>query len=76
MGLISKVVRPEFIPCKDDIYGIIIPINDFPIFTKIDPSEVIAYYLESCQKDGIDPMVDPFNMPKTYTDVHGKMKKE
>lgn len=27
-------------------------------------------------KDGIDPMVDPFNIPKTYPDIHGKRKKE
>lgn len=33
-------------------------------------------YLESCLKDGIDPLVDPFNLPETYPDVHGKRKKE
>lgn len=46
------------------------------IFTKIDPLEVLTYYLEACMKDGIDPVVDPFNLPKTYPDVHGKRKKE
>lgn len=27
-------------------------------------------------KDRIDPLVDPFNLPETYPDVHGKRKKE
>lgn len=51
-------------------------VDNFPIFTKIDPREVLQYYLERCQKDGIDPLVDPFNLPETYPDVHGKRKKE
>lgn len=53
-----------------------IVLDDFPVFTKIDPPEVLQYSLESCQRDGIGPMVDPFNLPKTYPDVHGKRKKE
>lgn len=52
-----------------------IPVDNFPIFTKIDPPEVLAYYLESYLKDGIEPMVDPFNLPEIYPDVHGKRKK-
>lgn len=63
IGLISKVVRPDFIPLKDYIYRMRIPVDNFPIFTKIDPLEVLKYYLESCLKDGIDPLVDPFNLP-------------
>lgn len=57
MGLISKIVRPNLIPPKDDIFGMRIPIENFQIFTKIDPSEVLEYYLESCLKDGIDPLL-------------------
>lgn len=53
-----------------------IPEDDFPIFIKIDHSEVLQYYLESCKKDGIDPMVDHFNLLETYPDVHGKREKE
>lgn len=45
-------------------------------FTKIDPLKVLKYYLESCQKDGIEPIRDPFNLPETYLDIHGKRKKE
>lgn len=63
MGLISKVVRPDSIPSKDDICGTSILVENFLIFTKIDPSEVLGYYLEYCLKDGIYPMVDPFNLP-------------
>ena len=33
-------------------------------------------YLENCLRDGIDPMVDPLNLPETYPDIHGKRKKE
>lgn len=53
-----------------------IPVDNFPIFTKMYPPEVLAYYLERCLKDGIDPMVDPFNLPETYLDVHGKRTKK
>lgn len=76
MGLISKVVRPYFITLKDDICGTRTPVDNFPIFIKIDPLEILMAYLERCQKDGIDPMVYPFNLPETYPDVHGKRKKE
>ncbi|XP_050897261.1 uncharacterized protein LOC127104091 [Lathyrus oleraceus] len=76
MGLISRVVRPYFIPSKDDIYGMKTLVENFHIFTQIDPPEVLLYYLESCHKDGIDSMVDPFNIPETYPYVHGKRKKE
>lgn len=76
MGLIFKVVRPNFIPSKDDICGMRIPVDNFPIFTKIDPPKVLKYYLESCLKDGIDPLVDPFNLSRTCPDVHRKRKKE
>lgn len=76
MGLISKLVKPYFIPSKDDICGTRILIDNFPIFTKIDPPEVMEYHLEGCLKDGIGPLVDPFNLPETHPDVHGKRKKE
>lgn len=33
-------------------------------------------YLESCLKDGIEPLVDPFNLSETFPDVHGKRKKD
>lgn len=33
-------------------------------------------YLKSCLKDGINPLVDPFNLPETYPYVHSKRKKE
>lgn len=76
IGLIYKVVRPYFIPLKDDICRMRILVDNFPIFTKIDPPEILMNYLESCLKDGIDSMVDPFNLEDTYPDVYGKRKKE
>lgn len=76
MGPISKVVWEDFIPSKDDICGMRIAVYNFQIFTEIDPLEVLKYYLESCLKNGIDPLVDPFNLPETYPHVHGKRKKE
>lgn len=54
MGLISKVVRPNVIPSKDDIHGMRILVDDFPIFTKVDPLEILMAYIESYLKDGID----------------------
>lgn len=53
-----------------------IPVENFQIFTKIHPPKVLEYHLESCLKDEIDPLVDLFNLPKTYPDVHRKRKKE
>lgn len=32
-------------------------------------------YLESCLKDGLEPLVDLFNLPETFPDVHGKRNK-
>lgn len=63
MGLISKVVKLDYLHIKEDICGMGILVDNFPIFTKIDPLEVLEYYLEICNKEGIDPMVDPFNLP-------------
>ncbi|XP_050890337.1 uncharacterized protein LOC127095731 [Lathyrus oleraceus] len=76
IGLIYNVVRSYFIPSKDDICGMRILVDNFPIFTKIVPPEILMDYLESCLKGGIDPMIDPFNLPGTYPDVYGKRKKE
>lgn len=76
MSLIFKVVRLNFIPSKDDICRTRTLIDNFPIFTKIDPLKYLMAYLKSCQKDGIDPLVDPFSPPETYPDVHGKRKKD
>lgn len=75
MGLISRIQWPNFILSKDDTCGIRNPIDNYPIFTKINPLEVLMAYLESCLRDGINPMVDPFNLPETYPDIHGKTKK-
>lgn len=76
ISLISKVLKPNIIHSKDDICGMRIPVDNFPIFTKIDPLEVLEYYLESYLKDGIYPIIDLFNLSETYPDVHGKKKKE
>lgn len=76
MGLISRFQRPYVIMTKDDICGTRNPIDNYPIFTKIDPPQVMMAYLERCMKDGIEPLVDPFNLPDTHLDVHGKRKKE
>lgn len=66
MGLISKFRRTKIVLTKDDIRGTRKPIDDYPIFTKLDPPQVLMAYLESCLKDGIDPLMDPFNLPETY----------
>lgn len=47
MDIISRVVRQNFIPLKDDICGMRTPIDNLPIFTKINSPEVLKYYLES-----------------------------
>lgn len=76
MGLISKVVNPDYLPTKEDICGTWIHVDNFPIFTKIDPPYVLAYYLDSCVEEGINPLVDPFNFPYTFPDAYGKRKKD
>lgn len=53
MGLISKIVRPYFIPSKDYICGMRIPVDNFSTFSKIDPPKVLEYHLKRCIKDGI-----------------------
>lgn len=74
MSLISKVVNPHYLPSKEDIFRTRIPVDNFLIFTKIDPPEVLEYYLKSCNKEGIDPLVDPFNLLDTCPDAYGKRK--
>lgn len=54
---------------KEEICGSRIPLENYLIFTKIDPPEVLVYYMESCLKYNIDPLVDPFNIPDDYPDV-------
>lgn len=54
---------------KEEICGSRIPSKKYHIFTKIDPPEVLAYYMEIFLKDNIDPLVDPFNLPDDYPDV-------
>ncbi|XP_050897082.1 actin cytoskeleton-regulatory complex protein PAN1-like [Lathyrus oleraceus] len=76
MGLISKFQSSNVILTKDDICGTRNPIDNYPLLTKIDPPHVLMAYLERCLKEGIQPLVDPFNLPETYHDVHGKRKKE
>lgn len=76
MGIISRNQRPNLILSKDDICGTRNPIDDYPIFTKVDPPQVLMAYLESCLKDGLGLLVDPFNLPETCPNVHGKRKKE
>ncbi|XP_050897540.1 uncharacterized protein LOC127104400 [Lathyrus oleraceus] len=76
MGIISLFQRPNVMLTKDDIWDIRNPLENYPIFTKIDPPQVLMAYLESCLKDEFEPLVDPFNLQETYRDVHGKRKKE
>lgn len=76
IGLISKFQIPNVILTKDDTCGTRNPIDNYPIFTKIYPPQVLTDYLESCLKEGIEPLVDIFNLPETYPHVHGKRKKE
>lgn len=75
MSLISKFRRPKIIMSKDDICGTRNLIDNYPIFTKVHPPQVLIAYLESCLKDEINPLLDPFNLPKPYPYVHGKRKK-
>lgn len=76
MGLISMFAKQDYLPTKEDIYGTRITVDNFPIFTKIDPPNVLEYYLDSCIEEGIDPFVDPFNLPETCPYAYRKRKKE
>lgn len=72
MDLISRFQRPDVMMTKDDIYGTRNPFENYLIFTKIDPPQVLMAYLDNCLKDGIEPLVDPFNLPETYPYARGK----
>lgn len=72
MGLISKVVKPNYIPTKEDICATRTLVGNFTIFTKIDPPDVLAYYLDKCNEEGVDPLVDPFDLPNTCLDARGE----
>lgn len=76
MCFIFRFQRPNVMLTKDDICGIRNPLDNYHIFTKIDHPRGLMAYLDNCQKDRIEPLVDPFNLPETYLDVHGKRKKE
>lgn len=75
MGLIFRVVKPDYLPTKEDIYGMRILVANFPIFTQIDPPDVLDYYLSSCIEEGFNPLVDMFNLLETHPDAYGKRKK-
>lgn len=62
---LQSVVDKNIPPSKGEINGSSIP-PDYHIFTKIDPPKVLAYYLERCLEDNIDPFVDPLNLPDDY----------
>lgn len=71
-----QISRLDVMLSKDDICGIRNPLENYPIFTKIDLPHVLMAYLESCLENRIEPLVDPFNLSETCPDVHGKRKKE
>lgn len=71
MRLITKISKPKHITSKEYICCIRIPLKNYPTFTKINPPEVLAFYMESRIKDNVDPLVDPFDLPDDYPDVHG-----
>ncbi|KAI5389149.1 hypothetical protein KIW84_074703 [Lathyrus oleraceus] len=56
-------------PSKEEISGSNIPSENYIICIKIDPPEVLAYYMEICLEDNIDPLVDPLNLPDDYPAV-------
>lgn len=52
-----------------------VEIDHFPVFTKLDPSEVLWECMKSCLEACIDPMVDIHNFPKAPPDLTLKKKR-
>lgn len=53
-------------PSKEETSSSNISLDNYHIFTKIDPPEVLAYYMEICREDNIDQLVDPLNLSDDY----------
>ena len=60
------VSSENFPPSKEEISSSYTQLVNYHIFTNIDPPEVLAYYMDICQEDGVDPLVDPPNLPDNY----------
>lgn len=54
---------------KEEINDSTTPVVNYHIFTKIDPPCILAHYMEICLEKGIDPMVDPLNIPDDYPTI-------
>lgn len=56
MSLISKVIDPSKVLDMDAISYRRIPIDDYPIFIKVDPPEILEAYIDNCLALGITPV--------------------
>lgn len=65
----KSVSSENFPSSKEKINGSNTQLDSYPIFIKIDPPEVLAYYMEIYLKDGVDPLVDPLNPWDDYPAV-------
>lgn len=52
MSLISEVIYPSEVLDMDEISSRRIPIDDYPIFTKVDPLEIMQAYIVDCLASG------------------------
>ena len=75
MLMITDVVNPvgmdrEFFSTRR------VEIDDFPLFTKLDPSDVLMAYMKSFLEDGIDSCVDIHNLMDVSLDATLKRKRK
>lgn len=66
-GSHSRFVSIEGTPLvKEEINSSNTPVENYPIFIKIDPPDYLAHYMEIYLEEGIDLMVDPLNLLDDY----------
>lgn len=56
MSLTSIVIDPSEVLDRNTISSRRILIDDYPIFTKVDPSEILESYIDDCLASGITPI--------------------
>ncbi|MCI21276.1 hypothetical protein A2U01_0042442, partial [Trifolium medium] len=67
------------VPEEEDVETILkrrVKVDNFPIFTQLDPLEVLEDYLRRCKAEGINPLVDPKNLPARPPNTLKRKKKD
>ncbi|XP_057418705.1 uncharacterized protein LOC130712905 [Lotus japonicus] len=60
MCLIEKKIEAESVITPEEVKGRRIPLNDYPLWSKVDDPEAILYYIEDLRSLGFEIDVDEF----------------